>query len=218
VAPTVPETTTTTVLAADAQPLFLDAVARTIRQDSGLRLVGERDDGAAALAGLRRLSPDVALIDTGLPTLDGRRILAAARRDELATRIVLLACVVEAGAAYEAIRDGAAGILCKRASADQLRAAIRRAAAGEVVLCDDAQSGIAGEIRRRDPLDRPLLSARERQVLGLVAEGRSAPDIGRRLHLSVHTVRSNIERLYEKLDAGERAQMVAIAMRRGLLE
>jgi two-component system nitrate/nitrite response regulator NarL len=206
--------TTITVLAADRHPLFLDAVARTVRQDSGLRLVGDENDGRAALDAIRRLAPDVALLDDAL----GEPLLRPVARDGLPTRIVLLASEVEALGAYRAVAAGAAGVLAKTVSADQIRRAVRCAAAGRVSLCEDAQLGIAEEIRLRSRDDRPLLSGREREVLGLVADGLSGPEIARRLQIAPSTVRTHMDHLYAKLDASERAELVAKAMRRGLLE
>jgi two-component system nitrate/nitrite response regulator NarL len=209
---------TITVLAADSQPLFLDALVRTVRQDSGLHLLGEALDGRSALDAIRRLAPHVVLLDSALPELDGQRVLGAMSRDSLPSRVVLLAAEVEPCDAYRAVVAGAAGVLSKTASAEQIRRAVRNAAAGQVWLCEDAQRGIVQEIRLRTRDERPLLSVREREVLGLVADGLSAPMIGRRLHVAPSTVRTHIDHLYEKLRAKERAQLVAIAMRRGLLE
>jgi two-component system, NarL family, nitrate/nitrite response regulator NarL len=206
--------TTITVLAADRQPLFLDAVARTVRQDSGLRLIGDAHEGGAALDAIRRLAPDVALLEEAL----GAPLLRPVIRDRLPTRIVLLAGEVEALGAYRAVAAGAAGVLSKTVSADQIRRAVRRAAAGRVSLCEDAQAGIAEEIRLRERAERPLLSARERQVLGLVADGLNGPEIARRLQIAPSTVRTHMDHLYAKLDASERAELVAKAMRRGLVE
>src|SRR5688572_26789180 len=84
-----------TVLAADRHPLFLDAVARTIRQDSGMQLVGEECDGRAALAAIRRLAPDVAVVDGALPQLGGDRVLQAVSRERLRTRVLLLSGIVD---------------------------------------------------------------------------------------------------------------------------
>lgn len=206
------------VLAADRHPLFLDAVARAVRQDSGLQLVAEERDGRATLEAIRRLAPKVALVDGTLSELDGDRVLRAVMRDRLPTRVVLLVGDVDPGDAYGAIAHGAAGVLSKAVCADQIRRAIRCAAAGRVTLCEDAQLGLAEQIRMRAPRERPLVSAREMEILELVAEGLAAPAIARRLQLATSTIRTHIEHLYDKLDASERAQLVANAMRRGLLE
>jgi two-component system, NarL family, nitrate/nitrite response regulator NarL len=206
------------VLVADGQPLFLDALARTVRQDSGLELVAEALDGRAALAAIRRLTPSVALLDGALPELDGYRVLGAVTRDGLSTRVVLVTADLDPGDAYRAVGGGAGGVLSKAVAADQIRSAVRSAAAGRVWLCEHAQLEIAQQIRLRTRDERPLLSRRESEVLCLVAEGLSAPQIGRRLHVARSTVRTHMDHLYEKLGAKERAQLVAIAMRRGMLE
>ena len=206
------------VLVADSHPLLLDALARTVRQDAAMQLAGELGDGRAVLARLARRPPDVAVLEAGLAGVDGARVAAAAARDALPTRVLLLAGDEALESAYDALRMGAAGVLSRRVASAELRAAIRRAARGETVLCDRAQTALTGEIRRRDPLGRPRLSPREREILGLIADGLSAPAIARRIHLSARTVRTHVEHLYEKVGASERAQLVAVAMRTGLLE
>ena len=206
------------VLTGDAQPLFRDAVARTIRQGAAFELVGEVADGRAALDAIVTLRPDVAVLDVPLPTLDGERVLRAVTRDGLPTRIVFLCAALTPDRAYRALEDGAAGLLTKHASAEQLCEAIRAAARGETVLSRDAMDGVAREIRVRAGAGRVRLTGRERAILGLIADGRSLPAIARELHLALATVKTHVGHLYEKLGVGERAAAVAEAMRRGLLE
>jgi two-component system nitrate/nitrite response regulator NarL len=205
------------VLVSDSQPLFLDGVVRVIRQDSELRLVAEAADGSAALAALRRHRPAVALVAADLRGLAGDRLLAAVTRERLPTRVVLLEAD-PARSTWDALGEGAAGVLSRRVTPDAVRSAVRCVARGGVALCDEAQDAVAGEIRARRPLERPLLSPREQEVLELVADGMSAPAIARRLHLAVTTVRTHIQRLYDKLDASERAQLIRHAMRQKLID
>jgi two-component system nitrate/nitrite response regulator NarL len=120
--------------------------------------------------------------------------------------------------AWELIGDGAAGVLSRRVTPDALRAAIRRVASGQTALCEEAQTAVAGEIRGRSAAERPLLSPREQQVLELVADGLSAPQIGCRLQLATSTVRTHHKHLLVKLEARDRAQLVRQAMRRKLLD
>jgi two-component system nitrate/nitrite response regulator NarL len=206
------------VVVADAQPMFRDGLVRAIRQDSGFQLVGEAEDGRAALAAVEARRPHVLLVDRDLPGLSGLRVLRAIRRDELETRVVLVTNAVDGADAYEALRCGASGLLSRLCGVDEVRAAVRRAADGGVTLCEQAVASVARELRLRDPEGRPPLSAREREVLGHVADGLSAPAIARRLGVAPRTVRTHLEHLYDKLGAGDRAQLVALAMRRGLLE
>ena len=206
------------VLTGDAQPLFRDAVARTIRQGATLELVGEVADGRAALDAIVALRPDVAVLDLPLPTLDGDRVLRAVTRDGLPTRILFLCAGASPDRAYRALEDGAAGLLTKHASAEQLCEAIRAAARGETVLSSDVMSGVAHEIRLRAGAGRVRLTEREQAILRQIADGRSLPAIARALHLAPATVKTHVAHVYEKLGVGERAAAVAEGMRRGLLE
>jgi two-component system, NarL family, nitrate/nitrite response regulator NarL len=206
------------VLAADGQPLYRDAVARAIRERPEFELVGQAGDGREALEAIGAEQPDVALIDRTLTGLSGKQVLNAVARDGLRTRVVLIAAHAEPGEVYAALADGAAGYLTKEADARELCDAITAVARGKTVLASELQAGVAGEIRLRAPHDRPVMSERERETLTLIAEGFSAPQIGRALHLSTATVKTHLQHIYEKLGVSERAAAVAEAMRRGLLE
>jgi two-component system nitrate/nitrite response regulator NarL len=131
---------------------------------------------------------------------------------------VFLSAYVDSAVAYRAVAEGAAGFLSKEASSQSVCEAIVAASRGETVMSPEVQSGIAEEIRLRSAPERLSLSARENEVLALIAEGLSAPDIGKRLHLSPATIKGHLQSLYEKLGVSERAAAVAEAMRRGLLE
>jgi two-component system, NarL family, nitrate/nitrite response regulator NarL len=201
------------VVVSDLQPLFLDGLARVIRQDSGLHLVAEAADGHAALAAIREHRPAVALLARELGELSGERVLSAVVRDRLPTRVVLFDAEP-----WSALGDGAAGVLSRRASPDAVRSAVRCVARGGIALCAEARASVAYEIRARRPREHPLLSPREQQVLELIADGLSAPEIARRLQLATTTIRTHIQRLYDKLEASDRAQLTRHAMRRKLLD
>jgi two-component system nitrate/nitrite response regulator NarL len=206
------------VLAADGQPLYRDALTRAIRERPELELVGQAANGREALEAIGARHPDVAVIDRRLTGLSGEQVLNAVARDGLGTRVVLMDAQAEPCEVYAALAEGAAGYLTKEASARELCDAITAVARGRTVLSPELQAGIAGEIRMRAPRDRPVMSARERETLTLIAEGLSAPQIGRALHLSTATVKTHLHHVYEKLGVSERAAAVAEAMRRGLLE
>jgi two-component system, NarL family, nitrate/nitrite response regulator NarL len=158
------------------------------------------------------------VIDRSLAKLNGEQILNAVGRDGLGTRVILIDAEPPSEVVYAAIADGAAGYLTTETDGRQLCEAISAVARGRTVLAPELQSGIAGQIRRREVHDRPVLSDRERQALKLIAEGLTAPAIGERLHLSTGTVKTHLTHLYEKLDVSDRAAAVAQAMRCGLLE
>jgi two-component system, NarL family, nitrate/nitrite response regulator NarL len=208
----------TTVIVADDHPLYRRALGEAIRGGGKVELVGEAADGREALAMIQSDRPHVAIVDVRMPGLDGMGVLNAVVRDGLPTRVLLLSAQVEDALAYEAVEAGAAGILVKDAGADEISDAVESAARGETVLAADVQAGIAREIRLRRHEQRPALSPREREILGMTAQGLSAPDIAERLTLSPTTVRTHLQNLYEKLGVSDRAAAVAEAMRRGLLE
>jgi two-component system nitrate/nitrite response regulator NarL len=209
----------TTVLVADDHPLFREGIARAVRERPDLELIGEAGDGTAALARIREATPAVAVVDLRLPGLDGIAIANAVTRDRLLTRVLLLSAFTEPRLVYEAMAAGAAGYFSKDADREQILDAIAAVARGESRVDPALQSGLFGELRRHASDDqRPLLTARESEIVRLMAEGLSAPAIGRRLYLAATTVKSHQAHIYEKLGVSDRAAAVAEAMRRGLLE
>ena len=208
------------VVVADDHPLYRDGVVRAVKATPELDLVGEASDGREALEEIKRLEPDVALIDMRMPDLDGHQVLQAVTRDGLSTRVVLLSAQVDSETVYRIVAAGASGYLSKYAGAREICEAIGAVARGDTVLAPDIQSGLASQIQRQAQTgtDKPELSERERQALAMIAEGHSTPEIGKALYLSPATVKTHLGTLYEKLGVSERAAAVAEAMRRGLLE
>jgi two-component system nitrate/nitrite response regulator NarL len=204
------------VVVADGQPLFLDGLARVIRQDPGCRLLAAVGDGLAALEAIRTLRPDVALVELALPALEGRRVAAAAARDAVPTAIVVLASADRPDAVFDAVADGARGCLSKRDGAAAVRAAVRRVAEGEAVLCSKLHTAVTGEIQLRHRGE--LLSARQLQVLALIAQGCTTGEIAAQLHIAASTVKSTCADVYARLGVRDRAEAVAEGMRRGFLD
>jgi two-component system, NarL family, nitrate/nitrite response regulator NarL len=202
------------VYLADDHPLFVQGVARAVREREGFELVGSSTRGEQAIADLRRLAPDVALIDVR----GAREILEAARREGLRTRILVLTEDLEEDLVYETLAAGAAGYLSKQADREMVLDAVAAAARGEVVLSPAAQTGLVRALRRREAHTGPALTEREREVLALAAEGVTTPEIAARLELSAATVKTHLQKAYEKLGVTDRTAAVALALRRGLLE
>jgi two-component system nitrate/nitrite response regulator NarL len=195
-----------------------DGLLRAVAERPTLQVVGSAGDGREALDSIRRCEPDVALLDVKMPGLDGIEVVRALTRDGLRTRALLLTAYVDSAVAYRALAEGAAGFISKESSAAVVCDAIAAVHRGETVMSPEVQTGLAQEIRMRAGRDQIALSPREREVLVLIADGLSAPDIGRQLHLSPATIKGHLQNLYEKLGVSERAAAVAEAMRRGLLE
>ena len=207
------------VLLADDHPIYREGLARAIKERAELNLVAEAGNGREALALIREHRPDVAVLDVRMPDLDGPQVMRTLRREELDVAVLFLSAGTDGGISYGVVADGARGYLSKKAGRREICEAISRVARGETVLAAEVQSGLASEIGRRQALSEgPELTEREREILRLVADGLSAPEIGREIHLSPTTVKGHLHTLYEKLGVSDRAAAVAEAMRRGLLE
>jgi two-component system, NarL family, nitrate/nitrite response regulator NarL len=206
------------VFVADDHPLVREGLVRAIGDQPALEVVGSAGNGREALEAIRRLEPDVALLDVKMPELDGTAVLNAVDREKLPTRIAFLSAYLDAPVVYTAVAGGAAAYLSKEADRQEICDAIAAVARGQTIFASEAQAGIAQEVRMRREDDRPALSRREQEVLELTAKGRSAPQIAEQLYLSTATVKTHLQRLYEKLGVSDRAAAVAEAMRRGLLE
>ena len=208
------------MVVADDHPIYREGIVRAINERPDLELVGEAADGGEALEQIKELAPEVAVLDIRMPGLDGTQVLAAMRRDGLETQVLFLSAFMEPELTYRTVANGARGYLSKESSRQEVCDAIVTIARGGTALAAEAQAGLAHEIQERERTGgRPLqLTGREQEVLNLVAQGHSAPDIASDLHLSTTTVKSHLHSLYEKLGVSDRAAAVAEAMRRGLLE
>jgi two-component system nitrate/nitrite response regulator NarL len=207
------------VVVADDHPLFREGIERAVRERPDLELLGAAADGREALEQIRALEPTVAVVDLKLPGLDGLQILNAVKRDGLPTRVLFLSASGDPEVVFQAVQGGAGGYFLKEADREAILDAIAAVARGSTVIDPDLQAGVFDQIRLRGTSDdRPILTAREREVLTLMADGLSGPQIADRLIVALPTVKTHQARLYEKLGVSDRAAAVAEAMRRGLLE
>jgi two-component system nitrate/nitrite response regulator NarL len=181
-------------------------------------VVAEAEDGPGALAAIREHSPQVALLDYRMPGMDGAEVAAAVLRDELPTRVLLVSAHDESEIVYKALQEGAAGFLPKESTRSELVNAVLDCAKGRDVVAPSLAAGLAGEIRRRAEPEGPVLSPREREVLTMIAAGATIPAMAKEMYLAPSTVKTHVQRLYEKLGVGDRAAAVAEAMRRKLLD
>jgi DNA-binding NarL/FixJ family response regulator len=193
--------------------------------EDDLEVVGEAEDGAEAIAAVRRLRPDVVVMDIRMPDLDG---LAATREivadPELAgVHIVVLTTFDLDEYVFEAIRAGATGFLLKDAEPTELLRAIRLAAAGEALMAPTVTRRLIAEFAAR-PEHRTVdstalreLTDREREVVALVAGGLSNEEIAAELYISPATARTHVSRAMIKLNARDRAQLVVFAYESGLI-
>ncbi|MFJ9038225.1 response regulator [Streptomyces sp. NPDC102406] len=215
---------TVRVLLADDQPLVRSGLRVLIADTDDLEIVGEAGDGAEAVELAVRLRPDVVVMDIRMPGTDGieatRQIVAA----DTGSRVLVLTTFDEDAYVYGALRAGAGGFAVKDMRLDDILAAIRVVAAGDALIAPGVTRRlIADFVARPEPVRaRPARSAdgitqREREVLTLVGLGRSNQEIADELVISVATAKSHVARLFTKLDARDRVQLVITAYELGLV-
>jgi two-component system nitrate/nitrite response regulator NarL len=207
-----------TVYVADDHPLFREGLTRAVAHRADLELVGQAGDGRRALEEIRGLCPDVALLSVRMPEIDGLHVLQTIVRDNLSTAVVLLAAEPSSELLYDAIAGGAVGFISKDLERDVICDAIAAATRGETRLSFEIQRQLVHEVGLHARRFRPDLTVREHEVLELIADGLSAPEIAARLTLSVATIKSHQGTLYGKLDVSDRAAAAAKAIRTGLLD
>jgi DNA-binding NarL/FixJ family response regulator len=214
------------VLIADDQALIRSGLRAIIESEPGMAVVGEAGDGAEAVEAVRRLRPDVALMDIRMPRLDGVAATRALLRGAapVPTRIMILTTFHVDEYVTEALRAGASGFLLKEATGDQLVEAVRVVSAGEAMLAPsvtrrllERMAGDPGAAADDGQHLRKLLSAREVDVLLLVARGLSNAEIGGKLHLAETTVKSHVQSTLAKLGVRDRLQAAVAAYDSGLV-
>jgi DNA-binding NarL/FixJ family response regulator len=202
-------------LVADDQAMVRAGLRMLLTDEPGIEVVAEAKDGFEAVAQAVRHHPDVVLMDIRMPGLDGleatRRILAA---DE-AARVLILTTFNLDEYLYEALRDGASGFVLKDDPPEQLIAAVRIIAAGDALLSPSVTRKVIAQFtprhRRPPPKTVENLTARESDVLRLIAQGLSNAEIGRELFISDTTVKTHVTRVLQKLEVRDRAQAIVLA-------
>jgi DNA-binding NarL/FixJ family response regulator len=184
-------------------------------------VVGEASSGEEAVERARELGPDVVFMDVRMPGMDGIEATRRIRQAAPTTKVILITIDESRGAISEAIQAGVSGYLLKDASADTLVDAARNAVEGNAVIHPQLTKTFIEEVRmgegegggRTTPL-----SKREREILQKVADGSTTRQVASELGISPHTVKTHLERIFEKLGANDRAQAVAIAIRTGIVQ
>jgi DNA-binding NarL/FixJ family response regulator len=202
------------LIIADDHPVVRTGLQGMLASQPDLEVVGEATTGAEAVALAIRLCPDVVLMDLRMPEMDGVAAIAEIRAQRPETHVLVLTTYDTDADILRAVEAGATGYLLKDAPREELFRAIRAAARGEAVLAPVVAARLMG--RMRAPAEESL-SAREIEVLELVARGASNKQIARQLHISEATVKSHLIHIFGKLGVADRTAAVTTALQRGIL-
>lgn len=208
----------TRILLADDHAVVRQGFARILEGQEDLEVVGEAADGREAVQMANQLKPDVVIMDVSMPELNGIEATRRLQKDNPRIRILALSMHKENVFVREILRAGAAGYLLKDAIDEELITAVRAVSGGEGYLSPSVSEAVLSDYRRHvtDPID--LLSSREREILQMLAEGKTNKEVAQVLNISVYTVDAHRGRIMEKLNLHSIGEMVRFAMRNGLID
>ncbi len=207
------------VLVADDHPVFRDGLAMLLGSVDGIEVVGTAANGAEAVEAAVRLRPDVVVMDVQMPQLNGVEATRRLAAEAPGVGVVVLTMSEDAGTVFAAVRAGARGYLVKGAEQEEIVRAITTVASGGVVFGATLALRIAEFFAAGPPTPTtafPQLTAREREILELLAAGRSNGQIASALFLSPKTVRNNVSNVFAKLQVADRAEAIVRAREAGL--
>ncbi len=212
---------TVRLLLADDHRMLREGLRRSLSEE-GFDIVGEAGDGAEAVRLASELLPDVVLMDVTMPDVDGVEATRRLQRTHPEIRVVMLTMHADESVIADALRAGAVGYLVKDCSTDEIADAIRMAAADDAAISPALAGAMLDEVRRIDPQpaegeSEQVVTKREVEVLQLIADGCSTPEVAERLFISQKTVKNHLASIYHKLDARDRTQAVLQAVRMGIV-
>ncbi len=210
------------VLVVDDQAMVRAGFRRLLAGEPGIEVVAEASNGRAAIEQAARFHPTVVLMDIRMPVLDGLHATQRILSSDPAARVLILTTFDLDEYVYEALREGASGFVLKDDPPEQLISAVRIVAAGDALLSPSVTTRVIKQFVRVPRPDRPReleeLTAREREILRLIAVGLSNAEIGERLFISQTTVKTHVTHIFQKLGLRDRVQAVVLAYQTRLFE
>ncbi|MBV8693229.1 MAG: response regulator transcription factor [Actinobacteria bacterium] len=198
------------LLLADDHTMLREGLRRSM-EGAGFDVVGEASDGDEAVRLAEELHPDVVLMDVSMPVMDGIEATRLLREKTTDTQVVMLTMHADADLIVKAVRAGASGYLVKDCTTDEVARTVRMAANGETSISPELAESMLQEAQDE------IISKREVEVLQLIAEGASTPEVAERLYISLKTVKNHLASIYQKLDSRDRTQAVVRAVKMGII-
>ena len=210
------------LLLADDHTMLREGLRRSM-EGEGFDVVGEASDGDEAVRMAEELRPDVVLMDVSMPVMDGVEATRLVREKLPDTQVVMLTMHADADIIVRAVRAGASGYLVKDCTTNEVARTVRMAANGETAVSPELAESMLQQVQE-DQASTPagadedsVISKREVEVLQLIAEGASTPEVAEQLYISVKTVKNHLASIYQKLDSRDRTQAVVRAVRMGII-
>lgn len=206
------------ILIVDDHPVTRQGLRSALGSSKEVEVVGEASSGDEAVEAVKQLQPHVVFMDVRMPGMSGIEATKEIREAAPDTKVILFTVEESRAAIADAIRAGVSGYLLKDVSAGELIQAAKLALEGKAVIHPTLTRAFIEEVQYIEQRPETPLSRRESQILQKVAYGATTKEVAHDLQISPHTVKTHLERIFEKLGANDRAQAVAIALRKGLVD
>src|SRR5436190_4937714 len=216
---------TVRIVIADDHPIVRDGLKKLLTLEEDVQVVGEACDGCEVLDKVQELDPDVLLLDLRMPNLDGLSALQALQQTNKRTRVIILTASEDKNEFVQAMKLGCSGIVLKQTAPDLIVKSIRKVNSGEIWLDSlttaavmrqfstglESAGGGGGKGRERSPL-----SAREREIVALVAQGYKNKEMAEKMFISEQTVKNHLHNIFDKLGVSDRLELALYAIHKGL--
>ena len=210
------------ILVADDHAIFRDGLRKLLEAADDISIVGEASNGLECVKLLKKLKPDVLLLDLRMPEKDGLSVLEEIKFDPLPTRTIVLTAAEDDRDVIRAMRLGARGVVLKQSASELLVKCIRKVHNGEIWLDNRVTAVVIGAFKKstesgRRP-EKPLLSHREKEIVQLVAQGCRNREMGEKLFISEQTVKNHLHNIFDKLGVSDRLELALYAIHHRLID
>ncbi len=215
---------TVRIVIADDHPIVRDGLKKLLLLEDDFEIVGEASDGREVLERVQELDPDVLLLDLRMPNLDGLSALQALQQTNKRTRVIVLTASEDKNEFVQAMKLGCSGIVLKQTAPDLIVKSIRKVNAGEIWLDSHTtaavmrqfQTAADGSVSTGKGRERSPLSAREREIVALVAQGYKNKEMAEKMFISEQTVKNHLHNIFDKLGVSDRLELALYAIHKGL--